>query len=140
MCCGNKALTVFAYHVLTDVSGARDVNNIRSSQMRLLPLLLIERIRNWLNLFLKHCSQGGMGKLCRFSHSSSSLNFSREPCLFNTQILFSLINIYPFSIPMFPPFPCPVAPVFSYTFPSTLSSSLLLLVILSLSMSVSLPS
>ena len=55
MCCGNKALTVFAYHVLTDVSGARDVNNIRCSQMRLLPLLLMERIRNWLNLFLKHC-------------------------------------------------------------------------------------
>lgn len=52
MCCGNKALTVFAHHVLTDVSGARHVNNIRCSQMRLLPLLLMERIRN---LFLKHC-------------------------------------------------------------------------------------
>lgn len=36
---------MFAYHVLTDVSGARDVNNICRSQMRLLPLPLMERIR-----------------------------------------------------------------------------------------------
>lgn len=45
---------MFAYHVLTDLLGAGDINNIHCSQMRLLFLQLLERIKNWLNLCVKH--------------------------------------------------------------------------------------
>lgn len=58
LCCGNKELSVFAYRVLTDVLGAGDINDIRSSQMRLLFLELMERIINWINLCLKHSTAG----------------------------------------------------------------------------------
>lgn len=89
MCCGNKALTVFAYHVLTDVSGARDVNNIRCSQMRLSPLLLMERIRNWLNLCLKHCRVEAIREGSAGFHSHASLCFSLLNFSSSILILFS---------------------------------------------------
>ncbi len=76
MCCGNKALTVFAYHVLSDVSGARDVNNIRCAQMRLLPLLLMEGIRNWLNLFLRHCGVEAIWEVSGYFHTHATLCFA----------------------------------------------------------------
>lgn len=83
MCCGNKALTVFAYHVLTDVSEARDVNSICCSQMRLLPLLLMERIRNWLHLFLHSPhDMGSMGFHVPLSLSLLIISLSLSCILF----------------------------------------------------------
>ncbi len=93
MCCGNKALTVFAYHVLTDVSGARDVNNIRCSQMRLLPLLLMVGIRNWLNLFLQHCTVEAIWEDSAGFHTQAPLCFSLLNSSYSILICSDLLSI-----------------------------------------------
>lgn len=109
---------MFAYHVLTDVSGARDVNNIRCSQMRLLPLLLMERIRNWLNLFLKHFTVEAIWEGSAGFHTHAPLCFSYSILTCSTLLSISI------SISVFPSFRHPVASLMFLTLSPTLSSCL----------------
>lgn len=127
---------MFAY-VLIDVSGARGVNNICSSQMRSLPLMLLMlRIRNWLNLFLKHCTLGQHGNTAGFHTPLVSACLSGIFSLPFPHILFSYQ--YCFFVPLFS-LPCCLL-IFPHILSATLSSSLPLIAIFSHFICVHLPS